>query len=91
MDRARRYIVSRIPDGLATALRAIAVRLAAAPGNGQAKAKEHSAVLPVDRRIDFEMAFREGWNAEACTRAANEIAATLDAWQAPLPRARRRR
>lgn len=90
----QRCVLSRIPDGLVTALRAIANRLREAPGNATARAEvwatENPHLSGADRTVG-KTAYAEGWVSAECRRAADEITATLDAWQAMPPHARRRR
>lgn len=88
MDLPRRCIVSRIPDGLAQALRGIADRLDAALESGREKAGK-VAIDALDR-AHFTDVFVAQWMAGSCEQAAREIRAVVDAWSKPLPRARRR-
>lgn len=91
--------VSRIPDGLAQALRGIADRLddALEAGREEAGKVVDSAIVTIVghggvRSLDtasFTDVFVAQWMAKSCEQAAREIRATIEAWQKPLPRARR--
>jgi hypothetical protein len=83
--------VSRVPEGLAHALRGIAERLEKSPERGRDKAGENAAALHALDRSHFTETFVAQWLAGACEQAAREIRVALEVWSKPPPRSRRRR
>lgn len=83
--------MSKIPEGLVTALRGIADRLRETPKVADKEAGKYVAERPQHRGSDARSAFVEGYLIAECRRIADELSNTLDVWQKPPPRTRRGR